>query len=130
MGRRKPGFNKGRWAITREWHRIPDHEPPAPSRTNHASRVIDGVMKSLGLEGRQWLVELEEAWPSMVGDVVAAHTRPGQVIGNRLIIFVDSSVWLSELSRYHKAAIMTNLSGQFGDRIKSVNLRLDPDSGR
>lgn len=93
--------------------------------------VIPAVMRRLGLEDQQWLFALTDEWPGMVGDVVAAHCRPGRVDRGVLTIFVDSSVWLNELSRYGQGQILTNLHKRFGDeKIRRILFRLDPDEGR
>jgi len=85
-------------------------------------------MKKIGLENHHWLLVLEEKWVTLVGAEVAKHTRPGRFERGNLVIFVDSSVWLSELSRYGRSKILSNLQEHFGlDRMKSVTLQLDPD---
>ena len=93
--------------------------------------VIPAVMRRLGLEDQQWLFALTDEWSGLVGEVVASHCRPGRVERGVLTIFVDSSVWLNELSRYGQGQILKNLRKRFGDeKIRQVLFRLDPDEGR
>jgi len=85
-------------------------------------------MKALGLQNQHWLGALEKEWARVVGQPVAKHTRPGCIEGERLVVFVDSSVWLNELRRYGMDKMLSNLQERFTSaRIKSVVLRLDPD---
>ena len=128
MGRRQI-FNPGRWQVERERCRIP-HRVPSPDFRDPVSvaNVIPVLMKRLGLEDQHWMDRLVKEWPALVGDAVAKHTRPGRVQKENLFVFVDSSVWLNELVRYGKDAILANLRKHFGDgKIKSVSFQLDPD---
>ena len=120
-------FHRGRWEVTRERFRIDDPAPPAPDRSVHAGTVIGQVMKSLGLEDRLWQRELEAEWPALVGKLVATHARPGSVDAKRLIVFVDNSMWLAELSRYRRTELLKVLQRRFGSKISDVILRLDPE---
>lgn len=80
------------------------------------------------MKSSSWIEELHSCWGGIVGDSVAKHARPGRIEGARLIVFVDNSVWLNELSRYWKSTIVSNLQKKFGSqRIQSITLRIDPD---
>lgn len=92
--------------------------------------IVGKVMKRLGLENQHWLAVLEGEWEAIVGASVAAHARPGRVERGRLTVFVDNSVWLSELSRYGRDKILENLQAKFGKgKIQSIGLQIDPDRG-
>lgn len=127
---RRRKFHRGRWQVARERLRIPDATPPPEDRTIHAGKVIPDLMKSLGLEEQHWLTELADRWDEIAGGTVSSHTRPGRVSGDRLTVFVDNSAWLNELQRYGKQKLLTNVRAEFGDKISSLELRLDPDLGR
>jgi predicted nucleic acid-binding Zn ribbon protein len=128
--RRRRSFNPGRWLVQRQRVHL---DLPAPPR-GLADAVAIGsalppLLQKLGLDGRQWLTRLAAEWPSVVGPAVARHTRPGRMEGDRLVVFVDHSVWLNELARYGKAAMLSNLQRSAGaDRIKTLTLELDPDA--
>ncbi len=83
-------------------------------------------MAGFGLESKLWLSELDKEWSALVGDLVAKHTRPGRLDQDRLIVFVDSSVWLHELSRYRETEMLTAVRDRFGAKVRSLSLRLDP----
>lgn len=104
-----------------------DHEPPEQDRIDHVDAVIPGLMRKIGLESPHWVEKLEGAWPDIVGVAVAKHTRPGRMENAKLTVFVDSSVWLSELSRYGRREILAKLQERFGARrIRNLSLQLDP----
>ena len=89
--------------------------------------LIGPFLKSVKIEEQARLGGLVERWGEVVGKGVAAHTRPGRLSNLELTIFVDSSVWLSELQRYAQRELLTNLQKAFGrDVIQKVRLQLDP----
>jgi len=131
MRKRKRGSRPdGRWQVARERFHIEGAYPPASDVEPHAiGDIIPLIMKKLGLDQQHWLAVLAEEWPSLVGDAVAAHTRPGRFENKVLTVFVDSAVWLNELSRYGRKKMLENLQKRFGaDRIADV--RMQPDPGR
>ena len=90
--------------------------------------AVSGLMKKMGLASAHWLNALSEEWPALVGEAVARHTRPGRMDRNRLVVFVDSSVWLNELSRYGRREMLSALRKRFGDaKIGDISLQLDPN---
>ena len=93
--------------------------------------IVPALLRRLGLEKEQWLTELAEEWTVLVGSDVARHARPGRLDHGTLTVFVDNSVWLSELSRYGKEKMLEKLRERFGaKRFKGLRLQLDPDAGR
>ena len=128
MGRRRRQYRKGRWEVQRERCRLADPAPPSPScDASPLGTFIPQLMKRLGLAEQHWVGRLEEAWPGLVGDAVAGHTRPGRLEHGVLVVFVDSSVWLSELSRYGRGEMLASVRRRFGSRkISNIRLQLDP----
>ena len=121
--------SRGRWQLERERCQIEDTEPPVPfHEPTPVAAVISDLIRSLEPERNRWADTLEEDWATMVGPPFAAHTRPGRMEGGRLVVFVDHSAWLSELSRYGRGKILSALQGRFGaERITSVSFALDPE---
>ena len=126
-GRRQ--YRRGRWRVQRERCRIEDWRPPPDGPEASAiapivKRVMaDSVPPTLG-----WMTELHEQWASIVGETVAAHTRPGQLSGQRLYVYVDSAVWLNELKRFGRDRILLRIQAAFG-RERVAGLQLVPDPG-
>ncbi len=130
-GRRK-SFNRGKWEVEKERHHIKDYAPANESLDPGAiARFLPQIMKKLGLEGDHWLDVLQAEWTKIVGEGVAKHTCPGRFDKKKLTVFVDSSTWLNELSRYGQKEMLANIQKRFGkDKIGSSRLQLDPDGGR
>jgi len=103
----------------------PDHSP----QERAIGDIIPKLMKRLGLEDTHWLTLLAEEWQEMVGEAVARHTRPGRLENKDLVVFVDNSAWLSELSRYGRKEMLAKLQERFGSsKIASLRLQLDPEA--
>jgi len=118
--------------VQRERGRIPDGPPPSPDRdARRIGEIIPALMAGLGSAEQSRFAALDEDWAQIVGKAVAAHTRPGGIARNELIVFVDSSVWLMELARFGGGAILRKVQELFGDAaIAGVKFRLDPDGPR
>jgi predicted nucleic acid-binding Zn ribbon protein len=125
---RGKNFNRGKWQVERERLRLPDRRPPAGvGDASTIAAIIPSVMKQFGLGDQHWLETVDGEWPEMVGKDVAKHTRIGGITDKNLTVYVDNTVWLSELSRYGREKMLGNLQKRFGaDRIRSVKLLLDP----
>ena len=93
--------------------------------------VVTRIMKTLGADADLWTQRLADAWTDVAGQDVARHSRPGLLENGVLTVYVDSSVWLSEISRYGRNALLDNLRRRFSRaRIREIRVRLDPDGGR
>ena len=127
--RKKSSSNRGRWQVQRERACISDTFPPGCSKEAQSiGDIIPSLMQKFGMQNSPWVSDLEELWVDVVGTDVARHSRPGQIDGKTLIVFVDNSVWLSELTRYGKARMLANVQKQFGKkRVSEIRLRLDPE---
>ena len=126
----QPSFNRGRWELERERCRIDSPVPPHADREPaRVADVLPALLRKLGLEERLWMQILIRDWPAIVGEAVARHARPGRMDQKTLVVFVESSVWLNELKRYGKAALLKNVQQVVGvARVKAVELRPDPDA--
>jgi predicted nucleic acid-binding Zn ribbon protein len=126
------GFRRGQWRLQRERFRIENPVPPAEARDAVGiANVLPGVMKRLGLEEQHAIGEALQDWESIVGKAVARHTRPGSIRHGRMVVYVDSPVWLSELSRNGKGEMLANLQRHLGsERVNSVAFQADPDAPR
>lgn len=108
-------------------HMSERHPPAGVADASTIAAIIPSVMKQFGLGDQHWLETIAAEWPRTVGEDVAKHTRIGGIRDKGLIVYVDSTVWLSELSRYGREKMLGNLQKRFGpERIRSVKLLLDP----
>lgn len=123
---RKRSFSRGQWQVQRERHHLDRDTPPETGQSTSLAEVIPSVVKELGLADEVLHRALLDEWTTLVGPQVAQHAHPGRLERRVLCIFVDSSAWLSELSRYGQKQLLANLQKRFGDAIRSVRLQLDP----
>lgn len=128
-GRRRRRFSAGRWAIERERGRVADPvQPPAAFDPLPVGASVDGVLRNLRLDERDWETELMESWVRLAGATVSRHARPGKVTCRCLTVFVDSPVWLAEMTRTQRIPLLKALQQRFGaERIESLRFMPDPD---
>jgi predicted nucleic acid-binding Zn ribbon protein len=68
-----------------------------------------------------------EVWPEVVGDRVAARARAVAFRDGSLVVEVDSSTWMNELT-YLKRRMIVDLNRRLGAEVVR-DLRLQPASG-
>lgn len=128
MGKRDTD-SRGRWQVARERLRLADSRPPPPDPgAKQIGDVLPDLMKRIGLESDHWLTTLAEEWPEVAGAGVAVHSRPGLFADRVLTVYVDSPVWMQELSRGGRGPLLDNLRTRYGaGKIREVRFQLDPD---
>lgn len=108
-----------------EWTRIPS-PPPAQPRTaeQHLAHVLPGLMTRLGLEQLTQQRMIVDAWRDLVGEDIARYAQPTRIQRGVLTVSVNNSVWLQELSRYHKSAILQKIAARFNPSpVKDIVFR-------
>jgi|SRR5512134_886786 predicted nucleic acid-binding Zn ribbon protein len=86
--------------------------------------ILSGLSKRLGLESRLFEFRLEHQWREIVGDPIAAHTRPDQIRFKKLHLIVRNSVWMQQLT-FLKPALLARLNAQAGtDLISDITFRV------
>ena len=125
-------YKRGQWRVQRERLQIGNPEAPVDSENVTIGQVIPALMKRMGLKEQHTIGMALEDWPAIVGPAVAAHTRPGSVKYGRMVVFVDSAVWLSELTRGGgREQMLANVRKKLGyETVKSLVLQPDPDGPR
>lgn len=89
------------------------------------SEIVPSAMAKIGLAQRFRESALQDQWREVMGEFVAAHTRPAGLQRNILTVEVDHSAWLHEMTLFHKQAMLQNLRKKFPDLgIKELKLRL------
>jgi predicted nucleic acid-binding Zn ribbon protein len=87
--------------------------------------VLSVVLKRLGLERRIRVARIAQDWERLVGPKIAHHCKPVGVRGGTLLVNVDSSVWLSELSRFFKEMMLKQIHSEPGcKKIKDIRFRI------
>jgi hypothetical protein len=60
--------------------------------------VLDRLAPRLGLQTKLWELRLQQRWPAILGDVIAAHTHPERIRFKKLYVLVENSVWSQQLT--------------------------------
>lgn len=96
--------------------------------TDEAKKPLEDLVKSVlgNFTGKGKLTEEEirAAWSRVVGEKAAKHSRPRSFAGSRLIVQVDDSSWLYELTT-QKKYILNNLAAELkGKKLKEITFRI------
>jgi predicted nucleic acid-binding Zn ribbon protein len=87
---------------------------------NVLKNIISGIAKKGGLTEE----EVRSAWDGAVGEKAAKHSRPRTLKGSRLIVHIDDSSWLYELT-VRKKEILKSLGEILkNNKIKDITLRI------
>jgi hypothetical protein len=127
--RRRPAWDYGRWLLQRQRLHIGDPEPPVPGGPAPIGAVVQSVMKKAGLDSALWREKLQSCWPGIVGETLARRTRPGAVEGAALVVYVQHSIFLHELSRDRAAGerLLANLRRCLPEApLQTVRFQIDP----
>ena len=86
--------------------------------------MLTGIIKDLGTKERFGEEEIAALWADVAGEKAARHTRPVSLKKGSLVVNVDGSSWLYELS-VHKGEILKKIEEKFkGRKIKEIRLRI------
>jgi predicted nucleic acid-binding Zn ribbon protein len=90
-----------------------DDEPRGPRKVGEA---LDRLSRGLGLPPAAATARLVRAWPEVVGEAVAAHTRPRWVRDGVLSLAVDDPVWAAQL-RWLEADLLARVAEVTGPGV-------------
>ena len=100
-------------------------EPPDPRRLGES---LDAVARSLGAPPASALVTLFDGWADIVGDSVAAHSRPLSLTRGTLAVAVDEPGWATQLI-YLQAELLRRLDEALGAGVVAgIRVRVVPRS--
>lgn len=98
-----------------------------------AKRVGDflpSVLRGLGLEGRFEEDRLRAEWKRVVGETIAARSRPRRVRGKTLFVEVQNSSWMNEI-QFHRNEIVRKVNEEFPKlKIDEIRLQLERERER
>ncbi len=92
------------------WRPLRPEEPPDPVRVGDS---LDGVARRLGAPAAASLGKLFSSWPQVVGEGIAAHSRPVSLVDGILTVVVDEPGWATQL-RYLGNDVVRKLSESVG----------------
>lgn len=95
---------------------------------DEAQKPLEGLLKdivgALGSKGIFTQEDMAAAWESAVGKKAAKHSKVRSLQGSRLIVSVDGSGWLYELT-VQKKDILKKLSSEIkGRKLKDITFRI------
>ncbi len=99
----------------REWSRAPSTVEPILLPTSPLiAETIPAALKKIGLQDRWRHNQIADEWEEVVGVAIAKHAQPKYFQRDTLVIAVDHSTWLRELTHL-KPQLLSKLRGRFGD---------------
>ena len=88
------------------------------------SEVLKSVFTDLENRKLSSQEEIESLWKSLVGDMGFKHSRPSTLKKSVLMVKVDSSIWMQELSM-RKRQLLKGLKRDLGkDRISEIQFKI------
>jgi predicted nucleic acid-binding Zn ribbon protein len=113
-----------RAAVIQEWRGLPETRP-LRDRWQPTSQLLPALMQKLGLKERLRESEVIDAWSSIVGDFIAAHSAPVALRDGTLYVRVLQPSLHYELERIAKTEILRKLKQRFGGKtIRDIRFRL------
>lgn len=96
---------------------------PGPQRVGKA---LDQVMRGLGAPEASGVHQVFDRWPEVVGEALAARTRPLRIEGDRLVLAVDEPAMATHV-RFLQAELLARLADLLGPgRVTALDLRVGP----
>lgn len=89
---------------------------PAWSPLTPIASALDDIAQRFGLSVKLLEHRLQLRWPAIVGDHVAAHTRPDSIRFQKLYVIADSSVWVQQLA-FLKPSLLESINRTAGKPI-------------
>ncbi|HEY4281862.1 MAG TPA: DUF721 domain-containing protein [Chthoniobacterales bacterium] len=110
--------------VIAEWRGLPEPKQ-RPDRWKAAAELLPALMQKLGLRERLNEKDVMEAWATIVGDFIAAHSAPVSLREGIVYVRVLQPALHYELEQVSKAEILRKLKRRFGSKtIREIRFRL------
>jgi predicted nucleic acid-binding Zn ribbon protein len=109
------------------WEPLPDSHDrdPAPMAPS-----LDRVVRRLGGPSADVATGVFGRWAELVGDAVAANTRPLSMHGSTLVVAVSDPAWATQL-RFLEVNLVERLQAELGvGTIDAIEVRVRPEQAR
>lgn len=129
---RQRHFDYGRWLLQRQRLHIADPEPPPPFAVQNIGPLVAKFVRHAGGHAELWRQTLQGDWPAIVGAPLAERTRPGELRGDTLVVYVRHAIFLHELARDPAVArrLLANVKERCPEApIAAVRFQPDPGEG-
>ena len=98
-------------------------DPPGPRQLGES---LDAVMRGLGAPEASGVHLVFDRWSEVVGEALAARTRPVRLEGSRLVLAVDEPAIATHV-RFLQTELLARLEVLLGpDRVTALDLRVGP----
>lgn len=124
---RGPGKVTPRERVFAQWRGIDlaPLERAQALRAQALGAVLPRVLSELRIDRRRVEAEIVKVWRDVLDPNIVAHAQPTGLNKGTLYVTVDSSVWLSEIVRYHRKEILERLQHSFGrDFVQRISFRV------
>lgn len=101
--------------VLREWRGLPSEE--LSDTQVILADVLAKVVTKLGLQTRIKQEEIAATWSELVGDFLAAHSEPQQLLHGILSVRVIQPTIRYELDRVWKKELLQKLQTRFGAKV-------------
>lgn len=105
-----------RATIIAEWRGLPANKT-RPDRWQEPRDLVPKLMQQLGLSDRLREGEVIDAWKSIVGEFIAAHSCPISLRAGVLVVRVLQPALHYQFEQISKAEILRKLKQRFGTKI-------------
>ena len=106
------------------WSCLDSQAKYKPKGAEHFGDLVGSVIKNLSGKERLGAEEIAEAWQEAVGTAAAKHSIPVSFKKASLVVNVENSSWLYELTVQKKEIIKTLERELRGKKIKELRLRI------
>ena len=113
-----------RAAVIAEWRGLPDKKM-RPDRWQAPGDLLPKLMQQLGLSERLHETEVIDAWKSIVGGFIAAHSTPVSLREGVLVVRVLQPALHYQFEQISKCEILRKLKQRFGVKvIRDIRFRV------
>jgi predicted nucleic acid-binding Zn ribbon protein len=113
-----------RAAVIQEWRGLPEKKV-RPDQWETPGVLLPKLMQKLGLNERLRESEVIDAWSSIVGEFIAAHSAPVALREGVLYVRVLQPSLHYELERVAKTQVLRKLKQRFGGKtIRDLRFRM------
>ena len=103
-----------------------DPLPADQGRLRPVGESLDAVMRGLGAPEASGVHLVFDRWDEVVGDALAARTRPLRIDGGRLVLAVDEPAIATHV-RFLQGELLARLEALLGPgRVTALDLRVGP----
>lgn len=94
------------------------------SKIEHIDSIIKSIVEKLWRDRCPTREDMAAAWKEAAGDAIFKHSKPAAIRKGRLVINVDGSSWLYELTLRKETLLKKMKNAMGGENIKELQFRI------